>query len=136
MATIPRLATRLRACRPAIALGRSEFATSVGGQRRAKFFLTALPDDEDRYRHWHCISDSVGWVRSVTRETLEGRIAEKADKLGEYRKAADSTMLIIVADRTRNSGMFRFEPTGTLLDAHGFLEVHLFLYPEASYRVA
>lgn len=95
-----------------------------------------LPDNEDRYRHWHCISDAVGRVRPVTPKALEEKILEKAVKLGEYRRAAEHTVLLIVADRLRNSGMFQFEPTDTLLDARGFLEVHLFLYPEHTYRVA
>jgi len=91
----------LHAMRPAEPWGRSRF--SVGHD--TVFHLTALPDEAGSYSKWICINNSVGWVGRLHSDLLASRIREKAPKLPTYRKAADRVALLLVADRTSESGM-------------------------------
>jgi hypothetical protein len=95
------------------ALGRSELT----------IFMRALPDTFGHYTEWQWVSDAIGWVRNVDAETISDRVRKKASKLPQYRQKVNRVLLLIVADRTRASGMFTFPDTVTVQSA-GFDEVH------------
>jgi hypothetical protein len=69
------------------------------------------------------------------REALEGRIKEKAAKVREYRHAVSRVGLLIVVDRTLESGMLLWvEPVGTV-DSKGFDAVYVQIYPLDVFRL-
>lgn len=101
-----------------------------------QLFVRALPDRLPRYSHWECINDIVGWVETIQPELLVEKIKAKAASLSEYRRSIDRVVLLIVADRTRNSGKYEVDPSFQPIDAMGFEEVHLLQYPLEAIRIA
>jgi len=101
----------------------------------ATFYALSLPDGFAERRRWTCVNNFVGWVRPASDQVLAETIRTKASKLAEYRKAARKTILLIVADRTQESGMFEHREA-PLLASHGFSEVHLLIHPLESHRIA
>ena len=99
------------------------------------FYVLSLPDGFAERPRWTCVNNFVGWVRPAPDQVLDEIIRTKAGKLAEYRKAAPNTLLLIVADRTQESGMFEHKE-GSLLQRHGFSEVHLLIHPLESHRIA
>jgi hypothetical protein len=76
---------------------------------------------------WVVVHDRVGWV-SDEGKFLQREIDAKAPKLADYRKEFSVVRLLVVADRTHNSGKLiledEFRP-----DLQGFDAVYFFSYP-------
>jgi hypothetical protein len=133
---IPHIARRLVRRRPTSDLGHAEFEVKTAHYLKiAKLSLISLKAPSN-YSGWICVNNSTGLVRPVEDELLTRKIEEKAEKLPEYRMAAKQTMLLIVAESTQESGMFSYTPRQALLPSHGFSEVHLFIHPMETWRIA
>jgi hypothetical protein len=132
---IPVLVARLKSERPDVTWKRAEVNVSERGRPVAKFFLTSIPDELIGYDKWLSIGDAVGWMHTATPESLTTRILEKASRLPEYKKAVDQVVLLIVADRIKNSGKIHFQ-SDEKLDSAGFSEVHFLSFPDETCRVA
>ncbi len=76
---------------------------------------------------WTFLKDRVGWV-SRDGDFWNTAIAKKATKLPDYRRVQEDVRLLVIADRTANSGKLliddAFQP-----DICGFDAVYLFSYP-------
>jgi hypothetical protein len=80
---------------------------------------------------WFNVNHRVGWVDQNPMPNIDVAIRKKAAKLPIYRQAAGSDIrLLLVADRTHNSGKFALEKQ-TPLDGRGFSVVYFFSYPES-----
>ena len=104
-------------------------------QLDATFYVTALPVEAGRYRHWRCSSDSVGWSRQATDDLFSATIAKKAAKLATYREAMDRIALLIVADATRASGMLRASKNSRVSNG-GFEAIYFYPHPDAAVQLA
>jgi hypothetical protein len=136
-ALIPHIARRLIRNRPESIPGRADFEACTGHYRSiVKFYLTALKAEAGQFSRWTCVENSVGTVRPIQDGVLCGKIEEKATKLPEYRRAAEKTILLIVAEGTRDSGMFYFRGETPRLPSLGFWEVYLLLHPHEARRIA
>ncbi|HXG60080.1 MAG TPA: hypothetical protein VNO22_01790 [Planctomycetota bacterium] len=132
---IPHIARRLIRHRPSL---EERFATLEVKTRRAaaNFHLLGLRDGMGEYRIWQCTDNSVGMAWSTDENTLLRLISKKAEKLPQYRKRVQETMLLIVADYMWDSGRYRHTPMTTLLPSYGFSQVYLLAYPFESWRIA
>lgn len=100
---------------------------SFGSQRW--LYVVRLPDECAEYRWWTIVSDSVGWVGIIDSSMVQRAICEKAANLVRYRKHVEDVRLLLVCDRTRNSGKFFFGDT-TTLDEAGFNHIYLLSFPD------
>jgi len=99
------------------------------------YYFRALPPAAGHYNRWICVSDSVGWVAKISQADLEARIRSKSAKLPMYKLKAERVGLLIVADQLTNAGRRRMEAPFAGIDACGFDEVHLLLYPDQTVRI-
>jgi len=80
---------------------------------------------------WFSVNDRVGWINSDPTPLISGLIDKKSEKLPKYIEAAGPDMrLLIVADRTYNSGKLMLEDCPSL-NLRGFRAVYFFSYPES-----
>lgn len=101
-------------------------------------YIKRLPDEFVGYRRgWRLPYDSTGWVGKLHQNQLIERVEEKAKKLDTYKKRSgtEDIILLIVVDRSRNSGMLNCE-TAPSIAPQGFKAVYLHDSVEKkSYRV-
>jgi hypothetical protein len=101
---------------------------------QVKVFLTAVPVEFGSYQRWLCVNDSVGWVREVTNDDLQLAVERKRTNLHLYLEKFSVVDLLLVADRSTNSG--RMRSTGTLsIQNHGFRAIYFLSHPESAVRV-
>ena len=82
-----------------------------------------------RWPEWTSIPDRVGWVVQDASQQLQACIAKKADELPPYRAAAgDDVRLLVVADRTLNSGKL-LVPSPEGIEPMGFGAVYFLTHP-------
>ena len=82
-----------------------------------------------RWPEWTSIPDRVGWVVQNASEQLQACIAKKAAELPCYRAAAgDDVRLLVVADRTLNSGKL-LVPSPEPIKPMGFRTVYFLTHP-------
>jgi hypothetical protein len=84
---------------------------------------------------WSCIEDRVGWVRAVTSSTLQDAVNKKQEKLPLYLRKYSNIVLLLVADRTLNSGRLSASQAITVVNP-GFSAIYFLSYPEEVIRVA
>ncbi|WP_027149005.1 hypothetical protein [Methylobacter tundripaludum] len=99
-----------------------------------KVFMTPLPTTWFDYSRWIYVDDKAGWLRQVTETDLQNAVNRKQANLPLYKKKYENTELLLVADRTFNSGK--------LVEAHhlavsnpGFRAIYFMSYPESIQRV-
>jgi len=96
-------------------------------------------DPEDRLRvyitrafraEWFSVNDRVGWVDRNPILRIADAIELKSKNLPRYEKIAGSDIrLLLVADRTSNSGKLKLEKS-VQVDRKGFKLVYFLSYPE------
>ena len=80
---------------------------------------------------WISVNHRVGWVDRNPMGRIAAVIDKKSKELPSYRDAAGSDIrLLIVADRTYNSGKLMVNQTFAL-DPRGFSVVYFYSYPES-----
>ena len=100
------------------------------------YYITALPAEADAYKwRWLCASDYAGSPGAITEAALGACLEAKRRKLATYRSKAERTVLLIVADHLTNAGRQYLSPDCTAIDARGFDEVHLLMYPSSTQRM-
>lgn len=97
-------------------------------------FLTTLPLDYNN-TVWSCIDDRVGWVGAATSNTLQDAVNKKQGKLPSYLQKYSNIVLLLVADRTLNSGKLSTSQAITVVNP-GFSAIYFLSYPEDVIRVA
>ena len=79
---------------------------------------------------WFSVNDRVGWANSNPTTLIADLIKMKSEKLPNMEAAGPDMRLLIVADRTYNSGKLMLEEC-PLLNLRGFLAVYFFSYPKS-----
>lgn len=67
---------------------------------------------------------------------ISTRIHAKAKRLASYRQVVNRVCLLLVVDRTRESGMFSWNPSTLTVPSLGFDAVYLYLHPLEVFQVA
>jgi hypothetical protein len=97
---------------------------------RVKIQMTPLQASFGNYSRWLLVDDRVGWTREVTSTDLQSAINKKAVKLRLYKQKYTDIDLLLVADRTFNSG--KLLPAHNLVIQNpGFRRIYFLSYPEA-----
>ena len=107
-----------------------------GSSGVTKFYIRRLPASCTGYRAWTSINNSLGWVRPLGAEAISERIQAKAMRLSSYMRVVERVCLLLVVDRTRESGMFSWSPSGVPVRSLGFEAVYLYVHPVDVFRVA
>lgn len=79
---------------------------------------------------WYSVHDRTGWVDQNPAALIENKIEQKSSKVESYKAntGLDDIRLLIVADRTLNSGKLMLEGAPRL-NLFGFQEVYFLSYP-------
>ena len=96
-------------------------------------YIRRLPDELGEYKRWIYVSDRVGWVGNMDKGVIDRAIDGKAKKLPKYSKRISDIRLLLVTDRTFNSGNVNLEDDFTC-ETRGFNSVYYLLYPEAAWK--
>ena len=96
--------------------------------------MSPLPASWSSYSCWVFVDDRVGWLKRTTASDLQHAVNRKQNNLPLYKQKYESIELLLVADRSLNSGK--------LLDADhlavtnpGFRAIYFMSYPESIQRV-
>lgn len=92
----------------------------------AALYITSLPKGIEP--RWVCVDNHIGWSSKITIDHLSEIIQEKENNLPKYFDAYVKNMLLIVADRTNESGMFHIDKAFKVKS--GFNNIYMYLYPE------
>lgn len=99
-----------------------------------KVFMKPLPLGWSRYSRWVYVDDRVGWLVPSTGTDLQQAVDRKQENLPLYKQKYDDIDLLLVADRTFNSG--KLYSLGDLRVSNpGFRTIYFLSYPEAIQRV-
>lgn len=93
-----------------------------------------LPTECGAYGHWSSVSDMCGWVSTITANTVQHVITEKAADIPRYRDSVDHRVPLIVSNRLMNSGRFEYDPD-IRVDLMGFDEVIFLVHAVATHCV-
>lgn len=126
------IAAGIRAARPSEAWS----GTSICSKSGSKYWITALPGDVGECREWHCIDNHLGWVGEATWDLITSRIQAKATLLEEYKRVISRIALLLVVDRTYQSGMLQMPPMTRPIEPLGFNGIYLFVHPLEAKRLA
>jgi hypothetical protein len=102
---------------------------------RLKVYMSAVPSELRGYHHWLYIDDRVGWLRPATSQELQAAVDRKADNLVLYKQRYKDVVLLLVADKTFNSGRMNVNEDLSVLNP-GYTEIYFLSHPEAAVRVA
>lgn len=101
-----------------------------------KFRFRRLPEEFEQYSRWNFVDNYVGFSRAFEIGLLESRINSKSNRLKDYKKKCNGVVLLVVCDRTVNSGRFHLPVLlnsnldFSTISLQGFDSVYLALYPE------
>ena len=99
-----------------------------------KVFMTPLPASLANYSRWTFVDDRVGWLRRITTVDLQHAVNRKESNLALYKQKYDNIELLLVADRTFNSGKL-IEADQHAVSNPGFRAIYFMSYPESIQRV-
>lgn len=107
---------------------------SVVPNVEVKIYIRRLPEELAGYNRWQNISDYVGWVSKLTPDVIERAIKAKESKIDKYSKNIKEIKLLLVLNRTLNSGRAEL-PIEMEAIVTNFSEIFILLYPEKIHRV-
>lgn len=86
------------------------------------------------YSRWDVVSDSVGWVGVIDPSIVQAAIQAKSINLPRYKVHVEDVRLLLVCDRTRNSGKHLFGHLPAIERA-GFNNIYLLSFPDEIYQI-
>ena len=98
-------------------------------------YLCRLPDECGAYKRWTVLSDIVGWVGHIDSAVVQQAINKKSANLPKYESYLEKVSLLLVCDRTLNSGKRLFSNVKGL-NTVGFECVYLFSYPDQLIKIS
>jgi hypothetical protein len=99
-----------------------------------KVTMTPLSASFPNYSRWAFVNHRVGWLKPITVAVLQHAINRKEANLDLYKQKFDNVELLLVADRTFNSGKL-VEVDDLVVNNPGFRTVYFMSYPESIQRV-
>ncbi len=109
---------------------RAEFEFTATARCNLEIRFVRLSDKFKRYKRWTFIDNHIGFSREIDEAVILNKVKKKAAKLPKYRERYSEIVLLIVLDRTYESGMFHLIADELVLPDCGFSSVYLALYPE------
>lgn len=102
--------------------------------QEVKIFMTPLPPSCSDYSRWIFVKDRVGWPRQATSDDIQRAVNRKQSRLSLYKQKYENIDLLLVADRSLNSG--KLIDAGRLtVNNPGFRAIYFMSYPESIQRV-
>jgi len=93
-----------------------------------------LPDECAKYNRWDIVSDSVGWVGALDSSVVQQAIQKKSANIVRYKVKVEDVRLLLVCDRTRNSGKLLLrDPSG--IERAGFNHIYLLSFPDELFKI-
>lgn len=99
-----------------------------------KVFISPLPLTWEKYSAWQYVDDRVGYVREPTNQELQEAVNRKEENLLLYKRKYEAIDLLLVADRSFNSGRLR-GVQDLRVSNPGFRTIYFLSYPESIQRV-
>jgi len=99
-----------------------------------RMYVSRLPDECGEYKRWVLLSDAVGWVGYADPAMVQQAVIKKSVNLPKYKRHLEKISLLLVCDRTLNSGKYLFANVKGLNTA-GFEYVYLFSYPDQLIKI-
>jgi hypothetical protein len=109
---------------------KTEFEFTAAANCKLKMWIVRLPDKFKRCNLWTFIDNHIGFSREIDEAVILNKVKKKAAKLPKYKERYSKIVLLIVLDRTYESGMFHQITEELVLPDCGFSSVYLALYPE------
>jgi len=109
---------------------RAEFEFTASAKCNLEIWFVRLPDKFKRYNRWTFIDNHIGFSREIDEAVILNKVKKKVAKLPKYRERYSEIVLLIVLDRTYESGMFHSITDELVLPDCDFTSVYLALYPE------
>lgn len=94
-----------------------------------RMYVTRLPIEFGKYTRWIIVSDRVGFVGVIESSIVQRVIHEKSENLERYQAHIKDIRLLLVSDRTFNSGKNSFSNIDKL-KTEGFDHVYLLSFPD------
>jgi len=98
-------------------------------------YIRRLPNQIGEYKKWEYMSDRVGFVSSIDKESIGRSISEKAKNLPKYAENISDVRLLLVSNRIFNSGKARLNEDVTC-DSHGFNTIYYLSYPYEAWKLS
>jgi len=92
-------------------------------------YILKLPDPCGEYVRWNYVSDKVGKSSSINADIINKAISYKAENLQKYTREIPDVRLLLVSDRTFNSGKARLTDDINC-DARGFKKLYYLSSPD------
>ena len=99
-----------------------------------KIFMTPLPTSWSNYSRWTLVNDKVGWLKQITAIDLQNAVNRKQVNLPLYKQKYENIDLLLVTDRTFNSGKL-IEAYHLAISNPGFRAIYFMSYPESIRRI-
>lgn len=99
-----------------------------------KVFMNPLPLDWGSYSRWVCVDGRVGWLKQPTDAELQEAVDRKHGNLPLYKQKYEDIDLLLVADRSFNSGKL-YGVENLCVCNPGFRTVYFLSYPESIQRI-
>lgn len=97
-------------------------------------YVSRLPDGCGEYKKWILLSDAVGWVGHANTAMVQKAVIKKSVNLPRYKSHLEKVSLLLVYDRTLNSGKYLFSSVEGVKTA-GFEYVYLFSFPDQLIKI-
>jgi hypothetical protein len=97
-------------------------------------FMTPLPASWSDYSRWVFVNDRVGWLKRTTTADLQHAVDRKQINLPLYKRKYENIDLLLVADRSFNSGKL-IDADHLAVSNPGFRAIYFMSYPESIQRV-
>jgi hypothetical protein len=111
-----------------------EFELELSATCQLKIWLDRIPDSFQEYNHWTFLDNHIGNSRPITNIVIQEKVRNKATQLPKYMQKYSEVVLLIVSDRTYQSGIFHpAERIST--PSYGFTGVYLAFYPESCEKI-
>ena len=106
----------------------------VINNRNTKLYIYRLPKIVGTYNCWQYVGDYVGWPSTLRVEDIEKPIRQKEEKITKYLKNLSNICLLLVLDRTKNSGRIEI-PEKLAINSSKFDDIYLLSYPEKAVKL-
>jgi hypothetical protein len=92
-------------------------------------YICRLPEVCGEYSRWDIVSDSVGWDGVIDSSIVQTVVDKKSANLSRYKEHVEDVRLLLVCDRTKNSGKHVFRHL-SFIESAGFNYIYLLSYPD------
>ena len=98
---------------------------------KARIVRLSDNDKFKKYESWKIVKDSVGFLKRMDAEMLKNSLSPKYEKLKKYKETVERVIVLLYADRTKNSGFMHLEGQLPKVKLGGFEAIYLYLHGDS-----